>query len=143
MSRPKRKCCVKYPPTVDGFKPFGLPINTLEPVILLCEEYNSLRLCDYEGLTQEQAAERMSVSRPTFTRIYEKARRAVAQAFVEGRTIVIEGGNYYSENSWYRCSSCQKLVVTQSETDTCDFCQCKKLRKLSSNYFKTETIIKK
>jgi uncharacterized protein len=61
-----------------------------------------MRLSDYEGLTQEQAAEKMNISRPTFTRIYEKARRTIAQAFVEGKAIFIEGGNYHTDDCWYK-----------------------------------------
>ena len=84
---------------MEGFKPFGIPILNLDPVILLYEEHESIRLMDYEGLTQEQSAEIMDVSRPTFTRIYEKARRSIAKAFVEGKAIFIEGGNYHT-NDW-------------------------------------------
>ena len=73
MPRPKRNRCIEHPPIMEGFKPFGIPMTKLEPIILLYEEYESMRLADYEGLTQAQAAEQMQVSRPTFTRIYEKA----------------------------------------------------------------------
>mgnify|MGYP003590755805 FL=1 len=78
---------------MKGFKPFGIPTKSLSSVVLLYDEYESIRLLDYEGLTQEQAAERMGVSRPTLTRIYEKARQTMAQAMVEGKMILIEGGN--------------------------------------------------
>ena len=72
MPRPKRYRTIENPPIMEGFKPFGISMTDLEPVILLFEEYESMRLADYLGLTQEQAAEKMNVSRPTFTRIYEK-----------------------------------------------------------------------
>jgi len=49
------------------------------------DEYETIRLLDYEGLMQEEAAERMNVSRPTLTRIYENARKTMAKAFVEGK----------------------------------------------------------
>jgi hypothetical protein len=48
----------------------------------------------------------MEVSRPTFTRIYESARRKVAQAFVQGRPIVFEGGKVYFDSEWYACNTC-------------------------------------
>ena len=96
MPRPKRRRMIVNPPAMEGFKPFGIPMTDLEPVILLYEEYESIRLSDYEGLTQEQSAKKMNVSRPTFTRIYEKARRTIAQAFVEGKAIFIEGGSYHT-----------------------------------------------
>jgi len=116
---------------MEGFKPFGIPITDLEPVILLFEEYESIRLSDYEGLTQEQSAVRMNVSRPTFTRIYEKARRNIAKAFVEGKAIFIEGGNYHSDDCWYRCNNCLKLNICPKETNSCKYCNSNSLRRLN------------
>ena len=131
MPRPKRNRTILHPPVMEGFKPFGIPMTDLEPVILLYEEYESLRLSDYQGLTQEQSAERMNVSRPTFTRIYEKARRTIAQAFVEGKAIFIEGGNYHTDNCWYRCEHCMKLNISKVERNSCNYCHSKTLRRLN------------
>jgi uncharacterized protein len=133
MSRPKLKRFIVKPPVMEGFKPFGVPITDLEPVILLYEEYESIRLMDYEGHTQEQSAEIMSVSRPTFTRIYEKARRSIAKAFVEGKAIFIEGGNYHTNDCWYKCESCLKLNITKTETKSCTYCSSITLRRLNKN----------
>ncbi len=133
MARTPQKRKIASPPIMDGFKPFGIPMSTLEPVILLYEEYESMRLCDYEGLTQEQAAVKMEVSRPTFTRIYEKARRAIAQAFVEGKAIFIEGGNYHTDDYWYRCEACKKLVIEHEEVELCSYCHSPELRKLNAH----------
>lgn len=132
MSRPKRIRSIENPPVMEGFKPFGIPISNLEPVILLFEEYEAIRLSDYEGMTQEQAALQMKVSRPTFTRIYEKARRTIAQAFVEGKAIFIEGGNFHTNDCWYRCDNCMKLNIHPCETDTCNYCHSKTLRRLNT-----------
>ena len=131
MSRPKRKRLIVKPPIMEGFKPFGIPMTDLEPVILLYEEYESIRLSDYEGFTQEQSAEKMNVSRPTFTRIYEKARRTIAQAFVEGKAIFIEGGNYHTDDCWYRCEKCLKLTISKVETKSCNYCQSNTLRRIN------------
>ncbi|MCU4157301.1 DUF134 domain-containing protein [Carboxylicivirga sp. A043] len=128
MPRPKRKRLIEHPPPIDGFKPFGVPIQNLEPVILLYEEYEAMRLADYEGMNQEQAAEKMQVSRPTFTRIYDRARRNVAKAFVEGKALMIEGGDFHSENYWYKCEACQKLNVSDLEMVNCRYCQANSLR---------------
>lgn len=70
------------------------------------EEYEAIRLSDYELLGQVESAQRMGVSRPTFTRIYESARRKVAQSFVSGSAIVFEGGKVYFDSDWYSCSVC-------------------------------------
>jgi predicted DNA-binding protein (UPF0251 family) len=61
-------------------------------VLLTLDELEALRLADLEGLGQVEAAERMNVSRQTFGRIVEQARRKVAAALVHERGIGIEGG---------------------------------------------------
>ena len=63
-----------------------------EPVLLSLDEYESIRLMDREGLTHEQCAEVMQVSRTTVTEIYASARRKLAEAIVDGRALVIDGG---------------------------------------------------
>ncbi|OJV44876.1 MAG: hypothetical protein BGO29_08125 [Bacteroidales bacterium 36-12] len=110
MPRPKQHRRVNSPPLMKGYKPFGIPRSELETIILHYDEYEAIRLLDYEGLFQEQAAEKMNISRPTLTRIYENARKSVAKAFVEGKMIVIEGGNVEFDREWFRCRHCHKLV---------------------------------
>ncbi len=110
MSRPQKSRKVCNPPKMQGFKPFGLPDCELEQVTLKFEEYESIKLVDYEMLSQEKAAELMDVSRPTFTRIYNKALKTIAKAFVEAKAIGIEGGNYQFDKDWYRCEKCYKLI---------------------------------
>lgn len=131
MPRPKRKRIIENPPLIEGFKPFGIPMKDLEPVIVLFEEYEAMRLCDYEGLNQVNAAERMNVSRPTLTRIYEKARKAVAKAFVEGKAIIIEGGDFHSDDYWYRCNMCMKLNISKVELVGCNYCESDDLKNLN------------
>ena len=74
MPNRKRYRRIMMPPLMEGFIPFGIPERQIEKVILLFEEYEAIRLCDYEKLTQEEAAERMHISRPTFNRLYNHAR---------------------------------------------------------------------
>jgi len=110
MPRPKRERLICNPPQMQGFRPFGIPMDKIETVTLTFDEYESINLLDYKLMNQEQAAEKMNVSRPTLTRIYESARRTIAQAFIEGKAIVIEGGNVYFEQDWFRCKKCFKLI---------------------------------
>ena len=110
MPRPKQNRKISNPPLMQGFKPFGIPRRMLNSVTLLYDEYEAVRLLDYEGMNQDQAAVQMNVSRPTLTRIYEKARKTIAQALVEGNMIVIEGGNVQFDRAWYRCRRCYKLI---------------------------------
>jgi len=87
-------------PPMEGFKPFGIPMRELESVVLLFEEFEAIRLADYENLTQEEAAAKMNISRPTFTRLYDKARKTISKAFVEGKAILIKGGSYVTDDYW-------------------------------------------
>jgi uncharacterized protein len=131
MPRPRRKRNVTHPPMMEGFKPFGVPISDLEPVILVFEEYEALWLLDYLGMTQMEAAREMTVSRPTLTRIYEKARRSIATAFVEGKAIFIEGGDYHTDDFWYRCEECHKLLISEKVISACSYCNSVNIRPLS------------
>lgn len=122
MPRPKQFRKIASPPLMVGFKPFGIPRKELESIILSYDEYEVVRLLDYEGLMQEQAAERMNVSRPTLTRIYENARKTIARAFVECKMIVIEGGNVEFEREWFRCRKCHKIVEGLENHKPCRNC---------------------
>ncbi|MDP4227649.1 MAG: DUF134 domain-containing protein [Bacteroidota bacterium] len=105
MPRPKRIRKMTNPPNFRGFKPMGLSQEN-NPVVMNYEEYEAIRLSDFELDSQIEAAQAMNVSRPTFARIYESARRKVAQAFVLGSPIVFEGGKVYFDSDWYYCHSC-------------------------------------
>lgn len=106
MPRPKRNRHIHRPPVATGFAPFGIASGTNGSITLLYEEYESLRLADYECISQQEAAERMGISRPTFSRIYDQSRQKLARALVEGLSIVIEGGNIAFDVNWFRCKSC-------------------------------------
>ena len=122
MPRPQQNRKIETPPLMMGYKPFGIPRSQLESIRLKFDEYEAIRLLDYEGCTQEQAAERMQVSRPTLTRIYENARKTIAKAFVEGMMIQIEGGNVCFNGEWFRCKRCHKLVDGLENHVKCQDC---------------------
>lgn len=92
MARPPRSRTVDHVPPCDYFKPRGVPLRELEEVKLSADELEALRLGDLEGLYHEEAAGKMGVSRQTFGRIIEGARRKVAEALVDGKALRIEGG---------------------------------------------------
>jgi len=79
-------------PPARLFKPAGIPACTLEQVTLTLDEVEALRLADLDGLYQEQAAEQMKISRPTFSRIIASARRKTAEALIHGKALCLEGG---------------------------------------------------
>jgi predicted DNA-binding protein (UPF0251 family)/predicted Fe-Mo cluster-binding NifX family protein len=79
-------------------KPAGIPARELEEVRLGFDEAEALRLADLEGLYQEAAARSMGVSRQTFGRIIETARRKVADAILNAKALRIEGGEVFTRD---------------------------------------------
>lgn len=94
MPRPRKCRFVANQPKADYFKPRGVPLSAMEEVTLPVEGLEALRLADVEGLEQQEAALRMGVSRPTFSRVLAQARSAVSRALVHGWALRIEGGDY-------------------------------------------------
>ena len=82
-----------------------------EPVVMSLDEFETIRLLDREGMTQEQCAERMGVARTTVTAIYDSARRKIAEALTDGKQLVIRGGNY-------RLSDQEALNLPQKGTES-------------------------
>jgi predicted DNA-binding protein (UPF0251 family) len=74
------------------FTPKGIPASELKETVLTLDEYEALKLADYEQRYQEQAAEAMHISRQTFGRIIESAHYKIAAALILGHAIRIEGG---------------------------------------------------
>jgi uncharacterized protein len=83
-------------------------MDQLEEIHLKIDEREALRLADLEGLSQEESGRRMGVSRATFGRIVERARKIVADALINGKAIHVEGGNYEisSRKGLLECSKC-------------------------------------
>jgi predicted DNA-binding protein (UPF0251 family) len=91
---PRPKCCrhVCGVPNKNYFKPRGIPASDLEEVVLSLDEYEAIRLADYEQLYQEEAAARMNISRQTFGRIIEVAHKKIADVLINSKALKIEGG---------------------------------------------------
>lgn len=125
MARPQknRRIC-NFPGTIRfGPAPFaGSPApeaDTSGPgnaVILTVDEYEVLRLVDYEGLTHSACASQMNISRTTATEICESARRKVAEAIVCGKDLIIEGG------SWELCKGGREDCFVDSCTRRTEDC---------------------
>jgi len=93
MPRPRIMRKVWLHPNVTYFKPAGIRMIHLEEIILTVDEFEAIRLKDYDGMDQTGAAKKMGISQPTFQRLIESARKNVADAIVNGKAIRIEGGN--------------------------------------------------
>jgi uncharacterized protein len=96
---PRPKCCrnVCGVPDKNYFKPRGIPASDLEEVVLNLDEYEAIRLADYEQLYQEEAAGKMNISRQTFGRIIEAAHKKIADVLMNGKALKIEGGEVASD----------------------------------------------
>lgn len=92
MPRPINERRLGAPIQARVMKPAGVPARELEEVLLGFDEAEALRLADLEGLYQEAAARSMGVSRQTFGRIIETARRKIADALLNGKALRIDGG---------------------------------------------------
>lgn len=106
MPRRRRLRKIVAPPGFTGYKPYGTNETHNEVVELLYEEYEALKLADYDLMNHQEAAILMGISRPTFARIYESARRKIAKALVETREIKTVYGNALLDNSWFVCLAC-------------------------------------
>jgi len=122
MPRPVKCRWVSYQPEVNFFKPAGIPMRELETTTLSLDEVEAIRLADYEGLYQEEAAERMKISRQTFGNIVSSARRKIADAVINGKAIRIEGGvvNFFKKG--FICKRCGHKWYLSKETEKIERC---------------------
>ena len=103
MPRPIKCRRIAFIPGIDYFKPAGIPLRFLGEVCLTLEEAETMRLKDLEDLDQEQCAARMNISRPTFQRVLDSARKKVSDALLNGKAIKIEGGHFEMITFRYKC----------------------------------------
>lgn len=115
MPRPPIERAVSGVPRITLFKPAGVPARELEQLRLGVDELEAIRLVDLEGLSHEQAAAAMGVSRQTVGRVLERGRARVAEALVGGKAILIGGGQYRVEARRMRCFVCQARWTEESE----------------------------
>lgn len=115
MPRPRkcrRVCCM---PPVSEFRPDGTETQAGEPLLMTVEEYEIIRLIDWEGLSQEQAAGEMGVARSTVQRIYGEARKKLADCLVNGRPLKIGGGSYRLCSGGELCARCRHCCPSLPE----------------------------
>jgi predicted DNA-binding protein (UPF0251 family)/predicted Fe-Mo cluster-binding NifX family protein len=103
-------------PPVKAFKPVGVPLSSLEEVVLKVEEIEAIRLKNNLNLEQEECAQMMQISRPTFQRILSEAYAKVADALSNGKGIRIEGGSYCLGNGY-----CRRRDSKLGPMENCEF----------------------
>ena len=92
MSRPCRCRRIRCKPDTNYFKPRGIPLDMLEEVNLGLDELEAIRLADFNGLYQEDAAKKMDISRQTFGNIINSAHKKIADVLLNAKALKIEGG---------------------------------------------------
>lgn len=114
---PRRRCCgiIDEVPSCRCFVPD--PKNDTEMIKLQFEELQALKLKDIGIMDQGECAKAMGLSRQTFQRILLSARQKIASALVEGRTILIEGGNFMLKNRVFECLGCGNVWEVEPCTD--------------------------
>ncbi|MDA3823613.1 MAG: DUF134 domain-containing protein [Bacteroidales bacterium] len=127
MPRRRKHRKVVAPPGFKGYKPYGTTRTEKEHIELLYEEYESLKLADYDLMNHLDASKLMGISRPTFARIYESARRKVAKAMVETKEIKTVFGNAIMDDSWFICKDCNTrfTVPRTMQVGACGLCSSK------------------
>lgn len=91
--RPKKYRIVRQDPRISQFSPRGRA-GRPEQIDLTMDEFEAIRLSDYIGLSQKEAAKSMHISQQTFSRVLKKGRKTLANGIVSGATIKIQGGHY-------------------------------------------------
>jgi len=136
--KPRKIRDVSFPPKVVFFKPHGIPLREIEIVNLTIDEYEAIRLADYEDLKHYDAAKKMNISRPTFTRLLESAHTKISHSIVEGKAIRIEGGDFKFPDRIYQCKRCGQFQNTQKEEDiaSCVNCSSDELKEISPDSFR-------
>ena len=130
MARPTKWRKIENIPTVPYFVPSEKDIDEIPGNVLKLEELEAVRLKDLEGLEQEECAQKMQVSRPTFQRILISAREKITDSLVNGKTLKIEGGNFTRNICPVKCADCgkewsesfEKLEIIKNGEYTCPSC---------------------
>lgn len=134
MPRQKRLRKVHQPPGFKGYKPYGNLRSDRNHIDLMYEEYEAIKLADYDLMNHLEAAKIMGVSRPTFARIYEGARRKIAKALVETRQIKSVCGHATFDKFWYICENCHARfsIPDKADRENCPICKSNKIHSLIS-----------
>ena len=136
MPRPQFNRIVHEPPLFSSFKPIGVRGHDLEQIILTLDEFEAFRLADQLGLSHALAANEMEISRSTFSRLIEKARKKVADFIILGRTLTIGGGTVHFRVNIIQCRDCGhmfKINFEQNITE-CPTCHSKRITNMAGSF---------
>lgn len=136
MSRPQDKRIVHEPPLFSDFKPIGVRGQNLKPIVLTLDEFEAFRLADQLGFSHALAADEMEISRSTFSRLIEKARKKVADFIIQGRLLTIEGGTVHFRVNIIQCKNCGHMfkINFNQKVTTCPSCQSEQIINMAGSF---------
>ena len=136
MPRPQFNRIVHEPPLFSDFKPIGVRGHNLEQIILTLDEFEAFRLADQLGLSHALAADEMEISRSTFSRLIEKARKKIADFIIQGKTLTIGGGTVHFRVNIIQCKNCGHMFNIKFEQNIteCPECHSKNIINLAGSY---------
>ena len=136
MSRPKNNRIVYEPPSYTEFKPAGVSIKSLEEIQLTLDEFEGIRLADLLGMSHEEAANEMGISRSTFSRLIVKSRNKIATFFFQGKSLVVTGGNIHFRQNIFKCANCGHIfrIDIRNKMATCSECGSNNLLNLAGSF---------
>ena len=136
MPRPQYNRIVHEPPLFSDFKPIGVRGHDLEQIILTLDEFEAFRLADQLGFSHALAADEMEISRSTFSRLIEKARKKIADFIIQGRLLTIGGGSVNFRVNIIQCNDCGHMVKINfnHKISECPACHSRKIVNLAGGF---------
>lgn len=136
MPRPKKDRIIDSPPLFHQFKPTAVPMSRLEKITLELDELEAIRLADYLGMDHADAAKEMDISRPTFSRLVETARKKTARFLIEGGALLIGGGPVHFRGNRFRCTKCGQIIEGDMKQKPlrCSECGSKELQDMAQGF---------
>jgi len=127
---------IDSPPLFKQFKPTAVPMSSLEKIPLELDELEAIRLADLLGMDHVDAAKEMNISRPTFSRLVEGARKKTARFLVEGGALLVGGGPVHFRGNRYRCGKCGEIMEghLQEQPVECSHCGSKELQDMARGF---------
>lgn len=128
MPRPRKCRRICSMPLTQRFEPISKDGELCGEVLLNLDEYEVIRLIDFEKLTHEQCAAQMEVSRTTVTSIYEGARYKLADVLINGKKLIIDGGQFVlCEHNEECCGKGCRHKCFNGDKINCNKESCKKI----------------
>jgi predicted DNA-binding protein (UPF0251 family) len=136
MPRRKKRRMVSAPPVYSSFKPIGVRRNEIHRLSLDLDEFEAIRLADYMSMDHSEASDEMEISRSTFSRLIETARKKIAQFIIEGKELYIKGGNIHFRGNLIRCNECGNMFSIEIGENMliCPTCKSENLLNLAGGY---------